>query len=274
MCANENSTTHGRWTSERPEQALPLEPEVLRQPDDGRREQRPEVPVGAVEDDERSASRSPVRPSATRELPGERRRQEPEQRRPRASTSWPAARRSAAGGAGRSSAGAAQIELPIRRRFHAVTMDADHTGRPRYRFVRRKTTHFVAQRFALTVAPPRPTLPVDTSSAASDHSHHHVRHSSRKAPLVCHCAVGSVGCSAVKHCPRSDSAYPTIGSRELSRLVARCGLGERVAAVAGAESTDVRSCERGVDVTLREAVGNVRAGAEIWSEASSLQMRI
>ena len=72
MWANEKIATAGRWTSDGPPEALPLEPEVLRQPDDRRREERPQIPVGAVEEDER-------RPAGDRpaegegELPGQRR---------------------------------------------------------------------------------------------------------------------------------------------------------------------------------------------------------
>ena len=58
-------------------QALPLEPEMLRQPDDRGREERPEVPVGRVQDDERAPvgrvvperRREAATPAATRRAP-------------------------------------------------------------------------------------------------------------------------------------------------------------------------------------------------------------
>ena len=80
MWPSEKTTTDGRWTSNGAPQALPLEPEVLRQPDDRRREERPDVPVAGVQDDERA----PVRrlwPSEAVKLPGQQRRQERRARR-------------------------------------------------------------------------------------------------------------------------------------------------------------------------------------------------
>ena len=52
MWASEKSTTAGRWTASAAQQPAALDLEVLRQPDDRRGHQRPDVPPREVEDDE------------------------------------------------------------------------------------------------------------------------------------------------------------------------------------------------------------------------------
>ena len=59
MCVKAAATTAGDVNQERPDQPAALEPEAQRQPDDGRGHQGPEVPVGVIQDGERSARRCP-----------------------------------------------------------------------------------------------------------------------------------------------------------------------------------------------------------------------
>ena len=75
MCVNEKTITPAGGRR-RPAPAAPRELEVLRQPDDRRRHQRPQVPPGEVEDDQRAEAGRPLADEA-RELPGQRRRQQP-----------------------------------------------------------------------------------------------------------------------------------------------------------------------------------------------------
>ena len=61
MCANEKAMTAGRWTATARSRPWRSNRNVLRQPDDRRRHQRPEVPPGEVEDDQRSEAAGHLR---------------------------------------------------------------------------------------------------------------------------------------------------------------------------------------------------------------------
>ena len=125
----------GQVDEHRAPEPLPLEPEVLGKPDDRRREERPQVPVGRVQDHEPA----PVGRALTersRELPGQQRREQRQQRRrheddrPVHAVAQRCHRRHIG-------AGPLQIQLSIGWRFHESCSSRPHTVPPRSRsFVR------------------------------------------------------------------------------------------------------------------------------------------
>ena len=151
----ERSRDHGREVNgERTQEPAALEPEALRQPDDGRRHQRPQVPVGVVQDGELlPGDVGPAEP--VRELPGEAGRERTERRR-HEQDERPADTPHDLGRAGTSVPSAVQIETAIRWRFHAVMTNGFAPGEAPpgavYAIVRRKEQGFRLQGFAAALA--------------------------------------------------------------------------------------------------------------------------